>query len=117
MPWGCGIGPGDAAFLTFSSSMSVEPKSPEGMAIDRGGSAQPPASPGKSEMSTQAPSNFDALFAELRERPHNPDEWRHLVELAEQTGEVEKIRTVFDVLLKQYPNTVRGITLGEIWGC
>ncbi|EKM76104.1 hypothetical protein AGABI1DRAFT_45409 [Agaricus bisporus var. burnettii JB137-S8] len=50
-------------------------------------------------------SGFDALLADLKERPHNPDGWRQLVEMAEQSGEAEKIRTTFDILLKQYPNT------------
>lgn len=54
-------------------------------------------------------SGFDALLTDLKERLHNPEGWRQLVEMAEQSGEAEKIRTTFDTLLKQYPNTVRSI--------
>lgn len=52
------------------------------------------------------PTEYEALTAQLAEKPHNPDGWRRLVELAENSGEVEKIRQTFDALLKQYPNTV-----------
>lgn len=89
--------------------MFPEHNPPDDMSVDRGDSVQPSqeaGSPGKSDSSMQPTSTFDALFAELRERPHNPDGWRRLVETAEQSGEAEKIRVAFDALLKQYPNTV-----------
>lgn len=52
------------------------------------------------------PSEYEALTAQLKEKPHNPEGWRRLVELAEQSGEIEKIRATYDALLVQYPNTV-----------
>lgn len=51
-------------------------------------------------------SEFDASFARLKEKPHDPEGWRRLVDLAESSGEIDKIRAAFEALLKQYPNTV-----------
>lgn len=65
-------------------------------------------SPVKSEPPPEVltPTEYDALTAQLNEKSHNPEGWRRLVELAESSGEIEKIRATFDALLKQYPNTV-----------
>ena len=52
------------------------------------------------------PTEYEALTAELKEKPHNPEGWRRLVELAEQSGEIDKVRAAYDALLLQYPNTV-----------
>jgi cleavage stimulation factor subunit 3 len=90
--------------------MSAEPNTQDDMAVDRSDSTQPfqePGSPVKPDSPMQTTSSFDALFAELKEHPHNPDGWRRLVEIAESSGESERIRTIFDALLRQYPNTVR----------
>lgn len=51
-------------------------------------------------------SEYDALFARLKEKPHDPEGWRRLVDHAESNGEIDKIRAAYDALLKQYPNTV-----------
>lgn len=51
-------------------------------------------------------SEYDALFARLKEKPHDPEGWRRLVDHAESSGEIDKIRAAYDALLKQYPNTV-----------
>jgi cleavage stimulation factor subunit 3 len=59
--------------------------------------ALPPAPP---------PTEFEALTAELKAKPHNPEGWRRLVELAEQSAEIDKVRAAYDALLLQYPNTV-----------
>ncbi|KAF9567671.1 Suf-domain-containing protein [Agrocybe pediades] len=50
------------------------------------------------------PSEYDSLTAELAERPHNPDGWRRLVQLAEDSRDIEKISAAYEALLKQYPN-------------
>ncbi|PBK72172.1 Suf-domain-containing protein [Armillaria solidipes] len=65
-------------------------------------------SPVKTEPSSQSLpplSEFDSLRAQLTEKPHSPALWKRLVEIAEQSGETEKIKVAFDSLLKQYPNT------------
>ncbi|KAF9460965.1 hypothetical protein BDZ94DRAFT_1238063 [Collybia nuda] len=51
------------------------------------------------------PTEYDALTAQAKEKPHNPEIWRRLIDVAENTGEIEKIRAAFDALLQQYPNT------------
>jgi cleavage stimulation factor subunit 3 len=89
--------------------MSSDQQPPEDMAVDNGDStqqSQEPNSPIKAESPARTASDFDVLFADLKEHPHNPDGWRRLVEMAESGGEAEKIRMIFDALLRQYPNTV-----------
>ncbi|KAG6841341.1 hypothetical protein C0991_012166 [Blastosporella zonata] len=50
-------------------------------------------------------TEYDALTAELKQRPHNPSSWRRLIDLAENSGDIEQVRKSFDALLQQYPNT------------
>lgn len=52
------------------------------------------------------PSEFESLSAQLRQNPHNPDGWRRLVRVAEETGDIGNISTAYDALLAQYPNNV-----------
>ncbi|KAF9474614.1 Suf-domain-containing protein [Pholiota conissans] len=61
-----------------------------------GGAAQPPAPPPTSE--------YDALTTQLAENPHNPDGWRRLIRVAEDSGDMGKISAAYDALLKQFPN-------------
>lgn len=92
--------------------MSSEQNPPDDMSVDAADSiqqSQDTSSTIKSGSPMQAASGFDALLADLKERPHSPDGWRQLVEMAEQSGEAEKIRTTFDAVLRQYPNTVRAM--------
>lgn len=51
-------------------------------------------------------SEYDNLKAQLDENPHDPEAWRRLVDLAEASGDIERISATYDALLKQYPNTV-----------
>lgn len=53
------------------------------------------------------PSEYDRFNEQLKENPHNPEVWRRLVDVAENSGDIEKISATYDALLKQYPNTVR----------
>ncbi|RDB20367.1 mRNA 3'-end-processing protein RNA14 [Hypsizygus marmoreus] len=55
--------------------------------------------------SLPTPTEYEALTAQLKQNPHNPEGWRRLIDLAENSGEIEKIRASFDALLQQYPNT------------
>ncbi|PPQ72015.1 hypothetical protein CVT26_007975 [Gymnopilus dilepis] len=50
------------------------------------------------------PSEYDTLTAQLSENPHNPDGWRRLIRLAEDSRNLDKISAAYDALLKQYPN-------------
>lgn len=52
------------------------------------------------------PSQWDLLRAQLREKPHNPEGWNRLVALAEESGDIEKVKDSYEALLEMYPNTV-----------
>ncbi|KAG5641047.1 hypothetical protein DXG03_006292 [Asterophora parasitica] len=52
-----------------------------------------------------APTEYEALATELKEMPHNPESWRRLIDVAENSGDITKVRASFDALLQQYPNT------------
>ena len=66
-----------------------------------------PAIPGTKIEQTDAPqSEWDTTRAQLRESPLNPDGWLKLVELAEDSGDLEKIKETYEALLQTYPNTV-----------
>lgn len=66
-----------------------------------------PAIPGtKIEQNDTPQSEWDVLRAQLRESPLNPDGWLKLVELTEDSGDLEKIKETYEALLQTYPNTV-----------
>jgi cleavage stimulation factor subunit 3 len=54
-------------------------------------------------------SEWDALRANLRENPHDTEGWNKLVRIAEDSGDLEKIKDAYESLLKMYPNTVRNL--------
>jgi len=69
-----------------------------------------PAIPGtKIEQADTPQSEWDTVRAQLRESPLNPDGWSKLVELAEDSGDLEKIKETYEALLQTYPNTVRNL--------
>ncbi|KAJ6544221.1 hypothetical protein B0H19DRAFT_1076360 [Mycena capillaripes] len=55
-------------------------------------------------------SGYDALMARLQESPHDPESWKRLVDMAETSGEIVRIREAYDALLRQYPNTASAQT-------
>jgi cleavage stimulation factor subunit 3 len=62
----------------------------------------------KTEPESSSTTEFNALFSKLtNESPHNPDDWRRLIDLATNSGQISKIQLAYDELLKHYPNTVR----------
>jgi len=63
-------------------------------------------SPIKTEVPQLPPGEYDLLNAQLADNPHNPEAWRRLIDVAEASGDIEKISATYDALLKQYPNTV-----------
>ena len=68
------------------------------------------AIPGTKIEQNDAPrSEWDILRAQLRESPLNPEGWLKLVELAEDSGDLEKIKETYEALLQTYPNTVRNL--------
>ncbi|KAJ7738637.1 Suf-domain-containing protein [Mycena metata] len=50
-------------------------------------------------------SDFNTLMGCLKGNPHDPERWKRLVDVAESSGDVPRIREAYDALLKQYPNT------------
>lgn len=52
-------------------------------------------------------SEWDQLRARLREKPVDADGWQKLVDLAEDSGDIEKIKETYEGMLETYPNTVR----------
>ncbi|KAJ7983053.1 Suf-domain-containing protein [Mycena polygramma] len=55
-------------------------------------------------------SDYDALMARLKESPHDPESWKRLVDEAETSGDIVRIREAYDALLAQYPNTASAQT-------
>ena len=51
-------------------------------------------------------SEWDGLRAQLRDRPIDADGWLKLVSLAEDSGDMEKIKQTYEGMLETYPNTV-----------
>lgn len=56
-------------------------------------------------------SEYDLLWTQLREKPQNPEDWKKLVDLAESSGDLEKVKQSYEALLERYPNTVRDFLL------
>jgi hypothetical protein len=59
------------------------------------------------EQALDPPSEWDLLRQQLKDKPHDPVGWRKLVEMAENSGEIDKINDAYESLLATYPNTVR----------
>ncbi|KAA1478447.1 Suf-domain-containing protein [Dentipellis sp. KUC8613] len=53
----------------------------------------------------EPPSEWDRQRAQLREKPHDPEGWNKLVDIAESSGDLEKIKETYEALLEMYPNT------------
>ncbi|EPQ59815.1 Suf-domain-containing protein [Gloeophyllum trabeum ATCC 11539] len=54
---------------------------------------------------SEPPSEWDLLQTRLHDNPHDTEAWHKLVNLAESSGDIEKIKTAYDQLLQTYPNT------------
>ncbi|THU98597.1 Suf-domain-containing protein [Dendrothele bispora CBS 962.96] len=52
-----------------------------------------------------SPTEFDSLNAHLQEHPFDTEAWRRFIACAEDSGETKMIRTAYEALLKQYPNS------------
>ena len=61
----------------------------------------------KQEPTPPPQSEWDQLRAQLREKPVDADSWLKLVDLAEDSGDMEKIKETYEGMLETYPNTVR----------
>jgi len=52
-------------------------------------------------------SEFDALQTHLAQNRYDPSAWNRYIELAEESGDLAKIKQAYESLLQAYPNTVR----------
>jgi hypothetical protein len=69
---------------------------------------------GSVEPMVNQPSEWEALLERLKTGgPHAPSLWYRLIDMAELSGDREKIVASYDALLAAYPNTVRGITSAQ----
>ncbi|KAI8984849.1 hypothetical protein BD414DRAFT_489442 [Trametes punicea] len=59
----------------------------------------------KHEPTPTPQSEWDRLRAQLREKPVDADGWLNLVDLAEDSGDIEKIKDTYEGMLETYPNT------------
>ncbi|RDX41230.1 hypothetical protein OH76DRAFT_247822 [Lentinus brumalis] len=59
----------------------------------------------KQETTPQPQSEWERLRAQLREKPVDADSWLKLVDLAEESGDIEKIKDTYEGMLEIYPNT------------
>lgn len=64
-------------------------------------------SPIKQEPTPPPPSEWEQLREQLGKKPYDADGWLRLVDLAEDSGDLEKIKQTYEGLLESYPNTVR----------
>jgi hypothetical protein len=60
----------------------------------------------QSQPLTQA-SEWQSLRTQLEQDSFNTSTWNRLIEVAEDSGDVEKVKEAYDALLQKYPNTVR----------
>ncbi|KZT38712.1 hypothetical protein SISSUDRAFT_985867 [Sistotremastrum suecicum HHB10207 ss-3] len=67
---------------------------------------QPQPQPQSQEPAPPVPlSEYDQLLASLKEHPHSSENWNRLIDVAEQSKDMEKIKTAYESLLQIYPNT------------
>ncbi|KZT13241.1 Suf-domain-containing protein [Laetiporus sulphureus 93-53] len=59
----------------------------------------------KQEPTPPPTSEYDQLRAQLRQKPFEADTWLRLVDIAEDSGDIEKIKETYEGLLEAYPNT------------
>lgn len=75
------------------------PNSQESIKLEQ----QPPK---EEELQQPHLSEWESLRNRLRDNPHDPEGWSKLVELAENSGEIEEIKETYESLFEIYPNTV-----------
>ncbi|KAH9950118.1 Suf-domain-containing protein [Amylocystis lapponica] len=73
------------------------PPAAQGSTDDQSGLKQEPTPP--------PPSEWEVTRAELRSKPTDADLWLKLVDLAEDSGNIERIKDTYEALLEAYPNT------------
>lgn len=57
----------------------------------------------------QPQSEWTVLRQYAEENPYHESSWEALIDKAEETADLDKIKETYDALLEKYPNTVRVI--------
>lgn len=52
-------------------------------------------------------TEFEQLLDSLKDDPHQPEKWQRVVDIAEESGDTDKIKAAYEGVLETYPNTVR----------
>lgn len=58
------------------------------------------------QMTVDPPSEWELLHTQLAEKAHDPEGWNNFINMAEGSGDLDKIKEAYEALLKMYPNTV-----------
>ncbi|KAI0059336.1 Suf-domain-containing protein [Artomyces pyxidatus] len=61
--------------------------------------------PARIDVPSEPPSEWHALRSQLRDKPHDPEGWNKLVKLAEDSGDLDRIKETYEALLEMYPNS------------
>jgi cleavage stimulation factor subunit 3 len=93
---------------TASFSPKPEPQ-PQPIPVIPKEEPQPQPQPITTTVQEEPSSEWDALRTSLRENTHDTEGWNKLVRMAEDYGDLEKIKDAYESLLKMYPNTVRNL--------
>lgn len=70
----------------------------------------PPVSDVKQEPTPPPSTEWDQLRKRVQLKPHDADAWLELIDLAEDSNDLQKLQEAYDSLLEVYPNTVRAIS-------
>jgi cleavage stimulation factor subunit 3 len=101
-------GPGDEPTIPTAEILNVleQLKASQQSESSQTRTQSQPQSQSQNSQSQDPPSEWTILRTSLSEKPHDPDGWRRLVEIAETGGDVEQIKATYEALLATYPNTV-----------
>jgi cleavage stimulation factor subunit 3 len=87
---------------------------PQPMQLETQHDSQPDASQQTVALEGQPPapaSLFEALEIRLKDNPYDSNTWQDLINLAEDSGDFERITSAYEALLKVYPNLVSLVVL------
>ncbi|EMD30950.1 hypothetical protein CERSUDRAFT_60698, partial [Gelatoporia subvermispora B] len=59
----------------------------------------------QAQEATETQSKWDHLYSHLRGKPYDADSWLKLLDVAEGSGDIEKLKKAYEALLEAYPHT------------
>ncbi|KAJ8697549.1 mRNA 3'-end-processing protein rna14 [Pleurotus ostreatus] len=60
--------------------------------------------PSQTSQNELPPSEYELVKQHLKDNPQDNDQWRRLIDIAEESEDVERIKETYDLLLEQFPN-------------